>query len=76
MRLNLLVHTLNGKVIAMASYTGVLIAASLALLGLAACTVNNPPPPAMSTAPAPSPVVVQQPAPPPPGGTVVVQPRY
>ena len=45
--------------------------AALALLSLAACTVNNQPPSA--PAPAPSPVVVTPSAPSP--GTVVVQPR-
>jgi hypothetical protein len=46
--------------------------AALALLSLAACTVNNQPPPA-PVAPAPSPVVVTPSAP--TSGTVVVQPK-
>ncbi len=48
-------------------------AAAIALVSLAACTVNTSPP---VVAPAATPVVVQPTAPePPPPGTVVVQPR-
>ena len=45
--------------------------AALALLSLAACTVNEPAP--MAVAPAPSPVVVTPAAP--SAGTVIVQPK-
>ena len=51
-----------------------LIGAAIALLSLAACSVNTAPPAATIAAPAPPAPVVVQPAPP-SSGTVVVQPR-